>query len=75
MARAIRWRDSYNAAFRERGSSPSRMILADSAISQCVESLIGIAPKRTGERAEIHLALEDLRVLKALCRKYRRVSE
>jgi hypothetical protein len=71
MAIHTRWRDSYKQAFRARGSSPFRMLLADTAISQCVDRLVKIAPKRPHECEEIRVALDDLRILKVLCRKYR----
>jgi hypothetical protein len=47
------------------------MLLADTAISHCVDRLVKIAPKRPHECEEIRVALDDLRILKVLCRKYR----
>jgi len=71
MAIHTRWRDSYKQAFRARGGSPFRTLLADAAIRKCVKRLVKIAPKRIHECEEIQAALDDLRILKALCRKYR----
>jgi hypothetical protein len=71
MAVPVRWRDFYNSAFRECASWPSRVLLADTAITLCVQRLLEIPQKRTSERERIYVALDDLKILKALCRKYR----
>jgi hypothetical protein len=62
MAIHKQWRDSYNAAFRVRDGSPSRVLLADTAISQCVGRLVKTSPRRLYECEEIQVALEDLRI-------------
>ena len=71
MAIPVRWRDFYNSAFRECDSWPSRVLLADTAITLCVQRLLEIPSKRSSEREKIYVALDDLKILKALCRKYR----
>lgn len=64
------WRDFYNTALRECGDGTLRNHKADIAMSVCVQRLSEIAPEASSERKEIRIALDDLEILKALCRKY-----
>jgi len=71
MAVPVEWRDFYDSAFRESESWPFRVLLADIVITLCVQRLLEIPQERTSERERIYVALDDLKILKALCRKYR----
>jgi hypothetical protein len=64
------WRDLYNSALRECGDWSLRNLKADIAMSVCVQRLSEIAPEPSLERQEIRVALDDLKILKALSRKY-----
>jgi len=65
------WRALYHGALRECGHWTHRNIQADIAISVCVQRLSEMAPEPSSERKEIRIALDDLKILKALSRKYR----
>jgi hypothetical protein len=71
MAAHNRWRSSYNTAFRDW---TLEVLLADFAIMVCTERMSEITSEDSSERAEICLALDDLRILKALCRKYGQID-
>ena len=64
------WRDFHDMALRECGDRPLRNLKADIAISVCVQRLSEIAPLASSERKGISVALDDLKILKYLCRKY-----
>jgi hypothetical protein len=70
MAAHNRWRSSYNSAFRELGDWTLQALVADFAIMVCTERMSEIVSENSPERVEIGTALDDLRILKALCRKY-----
>jgi hypothetical protein len=67
MAAHNRWCSSYNTAFREWGDWTLEVLLADFAIMVCTECMSEITSEDSSGRAEICLALDDLRILKALC--------
>jgi hypothetical protein len=70
--RPERWREFYNDALRESGESADgtvRQSKVQLAISICHWRLIELAPDPSSEREEISTALDDLNILKALCRK------
>ena len=65
------WSKSYREALRE-SEQTARMMRISLAVNECLRSLldIGIDPERRGEQKEILCALNDLRVLIHLHRKY-----
>jgi hypothetical protein len=69
--RPERWREFYNDALREsgEGDNAARLSKVDLAISICHWRLIELAPDPSSEREEISIALDDLNILKGLCRK------
>jgi hypothetical protein len=71
VAARNQWRDFYNSALRQPGNGLFRVLLADIAVSVCVQRLLEISPAaRSLEREEISIAIEDLKIFKTLCRKY-----
>jgi hypothetical protein len=56
------------------GNSNNQERKADLAIRACLQHLSEITPEDTSEREVIRIALDDLRILKALCRKYGRIG-
>ena len=64
------WRDFYTAAFRSDGDVFIRLLQVSVAISLCISRLLEISQKRSSEREEIAVSLNDLKILGALCRKY-----
>jgi hypothetical protein len=74
MAAHSRWRNSYNSALRTCGDTSHQERKADFAVRACLQRLLEIAPRNTSECTEIHVALDDLTLLKFLYRRYRRVG-
>jgi hypothetical protein len=73
MAAHNRWRSSYNSAFCNLGDWTLQVFFADFAIMVCTERMSEIVSEDSPEGAEICTAIDDLRILKALCRKYGRI--
>jgi hypothetical protein len=65
-----RWRDFCRAAFRADGDITIRQLKASVAITVCVRRLFEISPEASSEREQISIALDDLKILGNLCRKY-----
>jgi hypothetical protein len=65
-----RWSDLYSAAFRESGDNTIRQLKASVAITACIRRLLEISQESSSEREQISIALEDLRILANLSRKY-----
>jgi hypothetical protein len=65
------WRARYGDALHEHGDGAFRRLKIAIAISACVSRLLQVAPEATLEREEISIALDDLKILSALHRKYR----
>ena len=65
------WSKSYREALRESGPT-GRIMRINLAVNECLRSLleIGVDPERRAEQKEIFCALNDLRVLIHLHRKY-----
>jgi hypothetical protein len=64
------WRDFYTAAFRANGDVFIRRLQVSIAMSLCISRLLEISPKRSSEREEIAVSLNDLKILGGLYRKY-----
>jgi len=65
-----RWSDFYSAAFRESGDNTIRQLKASIAITACICRLLEISQEPSSEREQISIALDDLKILGSLCRKY-----
>ena len=65
------WSKSYREALRESGPA-ERVMRINVAANECLRTLldIGVDPERRAEQKEILCALNDLRVLIHLHRKY-----
>jgi hypothetical protein len=64
------WRDFYAAALRGHGDSLFRQLQVSVAMTLCMGRLLEIFPKRSSEREQIEIALDDLRILGGLYKKY-----
>ena len=64
------WRDFYAAALRVNGDVVLRQLQVSVAMTLCISRLLEISPKRSSEREEISISLNDLKILGGLYRKY-----
>ena len=64
------WRDSYRNALRACGDKIDQESKADIAVDACIERLGQIVAQGSPEGDHVRTALADLRILKALYRKY-----
>jgi hypothetical protein len=64
------WRDFYSAAFRARGDNTLRQLMISTAITVCICRLLEISLEQSSEHEQISIALDDLKILGGLCRKY-----
>ena len=65
-----RWRDFYSDAFREGGDGMLWHLKVSIAITVCLNRLLEIPAEAVSERKEISVALDDLKILSRLHRKY-----
>lgn len=69
------WRDFYSSAFCECSDKTIAQLKVAVAITACLCRLLEIAPGESSERTEISIALDDLKILKGLYRKYGLIRE
>ncbi len=65
-----RWRDFYDAAFRERADDALRQLKVSVAMTICVRRLLEIGWEESSEREQLSIAVDDLRILTGLYKKY-----
>jgi len=63
------WRNFYNGAFCATGDKTARLVKVNLAISICLWRLTAISREGSSECENILTALDDLKILKILCRK------
>jgi hypothetical protein len=63
------WRNFYDGAFCETGDKTARLVKVNLAISICLWRLTAISREGSSECESILTALDDLKILKTLCRK------
>ena len=65
-----RWLALYKEAFRQPGEIARRQQSLSTALTACHRWLFEMSPERSSEREESSTAIEDLKILESLYKKY-----